>query len=181
MSQSIGNGSELEFKIGHKLRSVPITSHGEWSLAFEAFAEAIRVLLPPLYPVLPAYRRHIVNFFSQLDIGAHLRIINHEAAVRLYLTTSTCLTLQDFHHSELQPLHNVHFTMGTSAVQTFSSSEKRKRPSEENAGETCRRYNQGKCPNRNCRYKHICSSCGGSHALSDDLYDAQRGRKMVKA
>ncbi len=46
------------------------------------------------------------------------------------------------------------------------STNKRKRAETTPSGEICRRFNQGICSLKTCRYKHICSvpSCRGNHS-----------------
>ncbi|KIY47678.1 hypothetical protein FISHEDRAFT_44802, partial [Fistulina hepatica ATCC 64428] len=143
-----------------------VTTFGDWTTAFDSFAEAFTFVFRHRSEELRAYANHVKAFFKARPISEHSGVIAYDSAVRTRVGQRRNLLHTDF--LEFQDLQirfvfsPVGSTIGTTTRNieaSVSSSSGRRRQSKT----PCRNFNNGVC-NRSagsCFYAHVCGKCRG--------------------
>ncbi|KAJ7210478.1 hypothetical protein GGX14DRAFT_363292 [Mycena pura] len=149
-----------------------VSNHGEWILAFRVYERAVNFAFKGRWAELEAYGNHVQDLFASWHPSLHHRIINYDRAARNLIGQSHGILFSDT--QQLRACESAHLSAGgifsiSGPSQRPDSRGKDKRPSKrpEN-GEVCRNYNHGRCERgRECRYKHVCLGCKGTHVVGD--------------
>ncbi|KAI0054892.1 hypothetical protein BV25DRAFT_1816392, partial [Artomyces pyxidatus] len=138
-----------------------VAHHGDWTIAWAIYREAVEFVFPHRVNEMLAYQRHIVGMFAAVT-GAPQRVIDYDKAVRIRVGRSNRLELSDF--NEFHDLNTMYISAphaGSSAARYPASSQG---PCPR-SNDICIRFNEGQCTIKACRYRHACSNChGASHA-----------------
>jgi hypothetical protein len=79
---SVG-GFELVF--GGTKPSKTVQTHGDWTIAWNATAAAVRYVFPHWAEELELYTQYIIQFFGAFPPGVNHKVINLDKAVRKYV------------------------------------------------------------------------------------------------
>ncbi|THU78370.1 hypothetical protein K435DRAFT_573434, partial [Dendrothele bispora CBS 962.96] len=159
---------ELEIRFGSATPIRKVSTHGEWTICWDLYFNAVTFLMPWRASELNTYRSHITNLFSaHADSSYHINVINYDKAVRIRVSERRNLLLSeigsftDLFITWIQ-LASVNY-IGSSGSRSYNSSNQRKT-------EVCKRYNFKSCPHiaRNCRYLHVCSICRGKDHVRNE-------------
>ncbi|TFY81460.1 hypothetical protein EWM64_g2544 [Hericium alpestre] len=143
------------FTAGDIKASKSICSHGEWTIAWNSYYDAVVFAYPHRQRELRLYATEINHFF-----GANLaefadRVIQFDRAARSCAAKSNRLLLSDI--GNFNDLSISHFTStGTGfgkAPSKVQASGNRGTP------EICRRFNDRICTSRTCKFRHTCFTC----------------------
>ena len=161
-NQRTENIGEVEFKFGTKDSSKPVTTHGDWTIAFDLTRDAYLFAFAHRAEELKVYQRHILQQFASKRESEHLRVIALDKAIRKRVSERRDLLLSDFEQfSDLRTMHLDHFGAAeptrASGFNTTASSDK---PPVRKRNEACRNWNKGVCGRgKNCFYLHVCELC----------------------
>ncbi|KAI0784798.1 hypothetical protein C8Q75DRAFT_723822, partial [Abortiporus biennis] len=134
-----------------------IKSHGEWVLVWFKYQSAVSFAFPHRLQELQDYFTHINSNFSALP-DASYKVVNYDRAIRSLVGRSNQYLLTDFScFNYLYTMHIISSLRGNSLSSTSSLMNNKYRFGSSN--EICRRYNDERCNNTNCRYQHICFGC----------------------
>lgn len=157
---------ELELEAAVPRIERHITQHGEWTVAWGRYEKAVVYLYPHRLSELREYFEYVTGLFTSVDRGREWRVINYDKAVRREVGESNAFLLTDFGRFNR---HFSKFLVGSgggtqsSSSQAEGSSRSNKSPS----SEVCRKFNDQRCSSKQCRYRHVCSDCGGrDHAVT---------------
>lgn len=169
-----GDGPE-KFKIGElelisksaKLNK-KISEHGDWTLTWVLYQQAVLFLYPHRDGELREYYTFVNGLFASLPSTERHRAINFDRAVRSEVSKSNRKTLADVSSFSHVYTRHITFAGGSSAGSSSASSPKRARSGKSN--EPCMRWNDGKCTRSaaDCRYKHVCAKCKSSRHVENE-------------
>jgi hypothetical protein len=158
-TESVG---EVEFKFGTKDASKPVTTHGDWTIAFDLTRDAYLFAFAHRAEELKLYQRYILQQFATKRESEHPRVIALDKAIRKRVSERRDLLLSDLDQfNDLQTMHLDHYgaaesgrTSGSSFISSPDKSSAKKR------NEPCRNWNKGVCGRgKNCYYLHVCELC----------------------
>jgi hypothetical protein len=158
-TESIG---EVEFKFGTKDSSKPVTTHGDWTIAFGLTRDAYLFTFAHRAEELKVYQRHILQQFASKRESEHLRVIALDKAIRKRVSERRDLLLSDFEQfSDLRTMHLDHFRAAESTrLSRSGTTTSSDRPPVRKRNEACHNWNKGVCRRgKNCFYLHICELC----------------------
>lgn len=150
---------ELELATTSTKASRSVTSHGDWTIAWSKYEEAVTLLYPHRMHELRRYAEHINRLFSVIQSEPG-RVIAYDRAVRGVVGRTNMRLLTDF--NEWNYLHTLHIVTpgaGTSRNSRQAQGGGGFGPASTKSKEACKRWNEGRCSRQNCRYRHICSTC----------------------
>ncbi|OSC98602.1 hypothetical protein PYCCODRAFT_1374925 [Trametes coccinea BRFM310] len=174
---TVEGDSKSSIKLGDfELTSLPtkpkrhIERHGHWTVAWALYQRAVIFVYPHRERELRAYYDQINGFFAAVSDYEAFRVINLDRAIRGEVGRSNTLLLSDF--SRFNHLYTMHVVGAGAATQSASLSSPTSRKSggtrrTGTSNEACIRFNEGRCTSRNCRYRHVCSTCAArDHVVS---------------
>jgi hypothetical protein len=164
---------ELEFIIGSAKPARVVDTHGKWVIAWDQAVDATTFIFPHRASELREYGRHISQLFASFPDALHSRVIQYDRAVRIRVAQRRDLLLTDYHH--FSDLHVLWIQNAGANGTKAGDGDKRTRSGGGSASnskrrETCRRWNEGRCPNTvaTCNYVHGCAKCrSNSHTSSE--------------
>ncbi|KIY49597.1 hypothetical protein FISHEDRAFT_72909 [Fistulina hepatica ATCC 64428] len=89
-TERIGN---LEFSYTNTTPSKRVTTFGDWTTAFESFAEAFTFIFPHRSNETRTYAQHIKSFFKARPIAEHSGVIAYDSATCKFASSSAPLDL----------------------------------------------------------------------------------------
>lgn len=143
-----------------------IVRHGDWTVAWAKYEKAVYFTYPHRLDELREYYEHVTGLFTSVDVSQEWRVINYDKAIRQEAGKSNAYLLTDFGR------FNKYFSRflvgsGGRTQNTASQAESSGRTQKSASTEICRKYNDGRCSSKQCRYRHVCSKCGGKdHAVT---------------
>lgn len=156
-----------------------VSSHGQWLLAFRAYAKAVTFAFNGRQDELETYENHIHELFASWNPSLHHRVLSYDRAARNLIGQSHGILFSDIH--KLRACENAHLSAGGVCVSAGSSSgqaehkpkgKKTKRP---DGGEVCRNFNYNKCDRgTDCKFRHACLRCKSDGHILGDCPDKQR-------
>lgn len=151
---------ELEITTKSSKTNKRIVEHGDWTVPWALYEEAVSFLYPHRALELRGYFNHITGTFSSLRGPDKGRVISYDRAIRSHVARYNSRLLTDF--GEFNSLYTAHIhSAGVGAASGSSAAEGRSKRLRKSKREPCIRWNRGECTNNNdCRYRHVCSSCG---------------------
>jgi len=158
-SRQIEHLGDIELKFGAKTTAKHISSHGDWTIAFDIAKEAYLFAFPHRANEFQKYQRYILQQFAAKAASKHARVIALDKAIRKRVSERRNLMLCDTtEFSDLQTIHLDHYGAGPSVATTGSSSKSA--GSGTKRTEICRNWNEGRCNQANsCYYQHKCETC----------------------
>ena len=109
-NQHTKNIREVEFKFGTKDSSKPVTTHRDWTIAFDLTHNTYLFAFAHRAEKLKLYQRHILQQFATKQESEHLRVIALDKAIKKQVSEWRNLLLSDFEQfSDLQSMHLNHF------------------------------------------------------------------------
>ncbi|TFY82030.1 hypothetical protein EWM64_g1981 [Hericium alpestre] len=153
-------------KTGDLKASKNIRSHGEWSIAWNAYSDAVTFAYPHRQRELRLYNAEITRLFAATLLESADRVIQFDRAVRSRVAKSNRVLLSDFgSFNDLGISHFSNAGAGSSKAPSKAQASGSRNPN--TSGEICRRFNDGTCAARSCKYRHVCFTCKardhGSH------------------
>ncbi|KIY47447.1 hypothetical protein FISHEDRAFT_74644 [Fistulina hepatica ATCC 64428] len=141
-----------------------VTTFGDWTTAYDSFAEAFTFVFPHRAEELRAYALHIKAFFKARPISEHSGVIAYDSAVRTRVGQRRNLLHTDF--LEFQDLQ-IRFIFSPTGSASGSSTRSPDSGNPLTGGKRrqsrtpCRNYNNGVCPRSSttCFYAHVCNKC----------------------
>ena len=153
-------GELVELKFGKKDASKPVSTHGDWTIAFDLTKEAYLFAFAHRAEELKSYQRYILQQFATKRESEHLRVIALDKAIRKRISERRDLLLSDFDQfRDLQTMHLDHYGAAEPARATgpIPSGDK---PPVKKHNEPCRNWNKGVCGRgKSCYYLHVCERC----------------------
>ncbi|KIY52474.1 hypothetical protein FISHEDRAFT_35332, partial [Fistulina hepatica ATCC 64428] len=154
----------LEFSFVSTAPTKRVTTFGDWTTAFDSFAEAFTFIFPHRGDELRRYADHIKSFFKARPESEHRGVIAYDSAVRTRVGQRRNILHTDFEEFRDLQLRFIFSPAGTSAgttsrnVESSTSSAAGKR---KQSRTPCRNYNNGVCPRSatSCYYAHVCGKC----------------------
>ncbi|KAI0055194.1 hypothetical protein BV25DRAFT_1790845, partial [Artomyces pyxidatus] len=139
-----------------------VTELGSWITAWDSYANAVRFVYPSRERELQLYRDYISQLFAACPQHPD-RVVRFDRAVRIRVGRSNRYLLSQA--AEFHDLHTLHISNPVPAYgtgrNTQGSAAKASAPRTGRSNEVCRRFNDGKCTSRVCKFRHVCSNCGG--------------------
>ena len=113
---------EVEFKFGTKDASKPVTTHGDWTIAFDLTWDAYLFAFAHRAEELKVYQRYILQQFSTKRESEHPRVIALDKAIRKRVSERRDLLLSDLDQfNDLQMMHLNHYGAAESSRPSGSS------------------------------------------------------------
>lgn len=150
-----------------------ISNSTDWIVTFRWYMRGVLVAFPHRAREFESWDDLISSKFRVYSTGAHKRIIALEAASRraIFDSSDQCLLNAEV-LERLVPAWMA--SEGTEFATASSGSSKVDRPNKKariSSGtapgsaprSTCNNWNSKGCTYNACRYRHVCSSCGGAH------------------
>jgi hypothetical protein len=148
---------ETEISLGTVEAARKVTSSNDWSIAWRRAARATSYVFPHHRKELDEYTEYIEGEFEAKQVSAHYRVIHFDVAVRNLVCGGQQDLLTDTH--KFQRLYSA--TMQPDGVENAAAAASRSRGSSATKSrEICNRFNNGECRSLNCRYRHVCKTCG---------------------
>jgi hypothetical protein len=156
-TESVG---EIELKFGSKDASKPVTTHGDWTIAFDLTRDAYLFTFAHRAEELKQYQRYILQQFATKRESEHPRVIALDRAIRKRVSERRDLLLSDFDQfGDLQTMHLDHYGAANQGRDSETITPKDK-PTIKKRTEPCRNWNRGVCGRgKNCFYLHVCAIC----------------------
>lgn len=173
-----GDASE-RFRIGeldlvaHTPRSTrKISEHGDWTITWVIYQEAVTFLYPHRADELRDYYNFVTGLFRSLASGERSRAINYDRAVRSEVGRSNSKLLNESNNLSHMYTQHIH-AAGASSSATSGQPHAPKRARNNRSAEACHRWNDGKCSRgTDCRYKHVCGKCSSARHVERDCTSA---------
>ncbi|KAH9851871.1 hypothetical protein C2E23DRAFT_731832 [Lenzites betulinus] len=176
ISERVG---ELEFTFRAPVVAKKVSSFGDWVFAWKRASLAVTFAFPHRRDELDAYGEYIIGLFGALAVPVHGRVLDFDRAVRKRAGSSRRFLLTDF--SEFSDLKIQFIDACGANVYRSEASTHSKPGGSRTAGSSCqkdpcRKYNAGTCNNHasKCRFRHICSGCGGDGHVESDCRKAAK-------
>ncbi|TFY77495.1 hypothetical protein EWM64_g6516 [Hericium alpestre] len=142
------------FMAGDLKPSKAVRSHGEWTIAWESYTEAVLFAYPHRQKELRVYSAEITRLFCATTLDFADRVIQFDCTARSRVSKSNQLLLSDL--GNFSDLSISHF----SSAGAGASKPAPKMPALGNrSNDVCRRFNEGVCVSRTCKYRHSCFNC----------------------
>ena len=143
-TESIG---EVEFKFGIKDASKPVSTHGDWTLAFNITHDAYLFTLTYRVKELKLYQQYILQHFATKQDSEHLHVIALDKAIRKWVSEWHDLLLSDFDQfHDLQTMHLDHYgAIKAGQVSMANVSGPPAKPPTRKCNEACWNWNKGVC------------------------------------
>ena len=156
-TESIG---EIELKFGTKDVTKPVTTHGDWTIAFDLTRDAYLFTFAHRAEELKQYQRYILQQFATKRDSEHPRVIALDKAIRKRISERRDLLLSDFDQfTDLQTMHLDHYGAGNPGRDSGTTTSADKPPVKKR-NEPCRNWNNGVCNRgKGCYYLHVCGIC----------------------
>ena len=156
-TESIG---EIELKFGTKDATKPVTTHGDWTIAFDLTRDAYLFTFAHRAEELKQYQRYILQQFATKRDSEHPRVIALDKAIRKRISERRDLLLSDFDQfTDLQTMHLDHYGAGNPGRESGAGTSADKPPVKKR-NEPCRNWNNGVCNRgKGCYYLHVCAIC----------------------
>lgn len=156
---------DVELSTASSKPTKKIANQGDWISCWTRYMDAVLYVYPHRSVELRAYQSYLNDTFVGLKPSLGGQVIRFDRAVRAVVARGNRGTLSDF--SKFQYLQTMYLHPGGAAAAGVLA------PTEGGRGrgrsnEICKRFNDGRCPDRNCRFKHACLSCAStSHGQVD--------------
>jgi hypothetical protein len=137
-----------------------IVSIGMWQNAFLVFSDILLERKPELARQLVAYQLNIWQIYRQ-EYGN----VWKEYDIEFRLTLPYRPSLQ-WGVIDQVILSKARFEARESRRPFLKQGDSQKSPTHTYRRDVCFAYNRGSCTRSPCRYAHVCSGCGGTHAVS---------------
>jgi hypothetical protein len=157
---------EFDLSVSGSKPSKIVQTHGDWTIAWNSTSSAILCAFPHRAFELQQYSEYILQFFGAFPYS-HSKVINLDKAVRRYTGEVKHIELSEvgrFRHLEARYLQE-----DGAGNRTGTRKEKEVGKSNRRSNEVCRQWNNGVCNRKasECRYRHLCAICRGSHPSSE--------------
>jgi len=118
-SRRIEHLGDIELKFGAKDTAKHISSHGDWTIAFDMAKEAYLFAFPHRANEFQKHQRYILQQFASKATSEHARVIALDKAIRKRVSERRNLMLCDTaEFSDLQTIHLDHYGAGPSVAAT---------------------------------------------------------------
>lgn len=142
-----------------------VANQGSWISCFTRYHEAVVFVYPNRDSELRQYFTYINDTFVGIQARDVPNVIRFERASRSAVARGNQSLLTDFYKH--QHLHVMYLHPSGAGAETAAPRAQGNRGSGR-SNDACNKFNDGRCNNRDCRYRHICRGCGSvSHALVD--------------
>jgi hypothetical protein len=154
---------DLVVRSQNQTRTVPVTNFLQWDWCYDQYQTAVSIAYPHRIDELAEYRKIIKGLFNAQLESAHALVIEYDSALRGMVGGNARFKFTD--HQLHSTCNNRFFSAtgikssvkGSKGIPTTRASS--------SPDEACRNWNRGECHRTNCRYRHVCSGCAGSHTL----------------
>ena len=121
-SRQIEHLGDIELKFGAKTTAKHISSHGDWTIAFDIAKEAYLFAFPHRANEFQKYQRYILQQFAAKAASEHARVIALDKAIRKRVSERCNLMLCDTtEFSDLQTIHLDHYGAGPTVAVSGAS------------------------------------------------------------
>jgi hypothetical protein len=154
----------IQFKFGAARPIKHVKTSGDWFIAWAMYSKAVAFAFPHRLSELSTYSQHILGLFSATTLGNHTNIILLDKAIRVRVGERRDLVLTDFASFEDLRLYWLN-PIGAGEVGKVKDKGK----SDFRCQDPCDRWNRGVCKSKasECKYRHVCQGCGGSHRIDE--------------
>lgn len=153
-----------------------MASSADWLVTFRTYMRAVLVVFPHRKVEFETWEDLVSTKFRIYKTSMHRHILALEASSRRSIFDSTSRCLLDTHVLEqLEPswvcTEGTEYAGVSSSASGSDRPRKKPRTSGGNPGSNtnrppCNNWNGKGCTYNGCRYRHVCSSCGGEHPKS---------------
>jgi hypothetical protein len=164
MDESEHRVGDLVIRSQNQNRTVPVINFLQWDWCYDQYQTAVGIAYPHRIDELAEYRKIIKELFNAHLESAHTPVIDYDSALRGMVGGNARFKLTD---NRLHSTCNNRFFSATGVKSSIKGSKgglTTPRASS-SSDEACRNWNRGECHRTNCRYRHICTGCAGSHTL----------------
>lgn len=156
---------DVELSTKSSKPSKKIKQQGDWIASWSRYEDAVVYVYPHRARELREYSSYINDLFVGIRDDRAGQVILFDRAARSNVSRGNQKLLTDFYR--FQHLQVMYLQSSGAAFESRSSRPESKR-SRGRSNDICHRFNEGRCPNRDCNYRHVCRGCGsGSHAQTD--------------
>jgi hypothetical protein len=154
-----------------------ITSSADWLITFRTYMRGVLIAFPHRKAELETWEDYVSIKFRAYNAPLHKRVIALEAASRRTIFDTSSQSL--FNTNVLEQLvpawmlaDGTAYTTVTSGASGSDRPRKKARTTSGASGAssttrpTCNNWNGKGCTYNGCRYRHVCSACGGDHTKS---------------
>lgn len=141
-----------------------VKSQGDWISCWNRYYDAVVYVYPCRDIELRTYSTYVNDTFVGLRDDCAPQVVLFDRGARVVAARGNRGSLSDAFKLQYLQIMYLH-PSGAAAPGVVARAEGSR--SRGRSNDVCNKYNDGKCPNRDCRYKHACRSCGGSHAQTD--------------
>jgi hypothetical protein len=162
----------ISLKVGKVKQSTKVNTHGDWTIAWGAFTDAMLFIFPYRRSELNVYQSHITGFFASQHTSVHNRVLNYDRAVRGFIGQQRSVLFDEVHkfvHLRYAHIDNTGAAVVREATSGPNTTPRGLRGRTRKTAEICRNYNAGRCQwsKDKCKYAHLCSNCNSSDHTRD--------------
>jgi hypothetical protein len=164
MDESEHRVGDLVIRSQNQNRTVPVTNFLQWDWCYDQYQTAVGIAYPHRIDELAEYRKIIKGLFNAQLESAHTLVIDYDSTLRGMVGGNARFKLTD---NQLHSICNNRFFSATGVKSSIKGSKGglTTPQASSSSDEACRNWNRGECHRTNCRYRHICTGCAGSHTL----------------
>ena len=169
-----GRLGDTEISFGVAEPKKKISTAAEWSSSWRRASKAISFAFPHRREELLEYGDYIESEFAAKITSSHHKLLLYDIALRNEVAAGQQTLLTDFH--KFSRLYSaIVLPYGTEIGGTECECQPGKKPRSQKGDkpEICNKFNAGTCKNlaADCKYRHICKSCGKSDHGKKDCPD----------
>jgi hypothetical protein len=167
--------AEITFGVSEPKRR--IATAAEWSIAWRKASKAISFAFPHRREELLEYGDYIESEFAAKIVSSHHKLLLYDVALRNEVAAGQHFLLTD--HNRFSRLYSAIVMpdgVEANAEGPISTSRKPSKPKGSDKPELCNKFNAGSCkkPDAECKYRHLCKSCGRAGHGSKDCPDGSK-------
>ena len=169
-----GRLGDTEISFGVAEPKKKISTAAEWSSSWRRASKAISFAFPHRREELLEYGDYIESEFAAKITSSHHKLLLYDIALRNEVAAGQQTLLTDFHKfSRLYSAIVLPDGVESGGTERERQPGKKPRSQKGDKPEICNKFNAGTCKNlaADCKYRHICKSCGKSDHGKKDCPD----------
>src|SRR6202522_2239356 len=172
-----GRLGDTEITFGVSEPKKRISTAAEWSSSWRRASKAISFAFPHRREELLEYGDYIESEFTAKIVSSHHKLLLYDIALRNEVAAGQQTLLTDFHKfSRLYSAIVLPDGVESGGFERERQPGRRPRSQKGDKSEICNKFNAGTCKNlaTDCKYRHLCKSCGKSDHGKRDCSDGNK-------
>src|ERR1700678_2981868 len=172
-----GRLGDTEITFGVSEPKKRISTAAEWSSSWRRASTAISFAFPHRREELLEYGDYIESEFTAKIVSSHHKLLLYDIALRNEVAAGQQTLLTDFHKfSRLYSAIVLPDGVESGGFERERQPGRRPRSQKGDKSEICNKFNAGTCKNlaTDCKYRHLCKSCGKSDHGKRDCSDGNK-------